>query len=216
MKVGFDSVLLGAWANGEGARRALDIGAGTGILSLMLAQRFPLLSIDSLEIDDGAAAQAESNAKASPWKERLRIIHEDVKLFSSSARYDLIICNPPFFHKEKGAVSSEARRAAARQTGCLSHEELILKVSQLLSEEGIFSLILPTREGEDFLRVAEGAGLFCLRQTVVKPLPGKEPRRLLLELGKKRGCLITDSLVLEISHHQYSPAFKKLTLEFYL
>lgn len=216
-KVGTDGVLLGAWTEVAGQQRALDIGTGTGLLALLLAQRNPALRVDAVELDVATAEQAAENVAASPWGDRVRVWQTAVQTFTPSAPYDLIISNPPFFAADQHMAAPNAARRQARQTTTLPFAELLDSVGRLLGENGRFCLILPIAAGREFVQLAAARGLWCGRETAVSPKPTKPPHRLLLELGWEKRPLVRDRLTIETEQrHVYTRAFEELTAGFYL
>ncbi|MEE4197513.1 MAG: tRNA1(Val) (adenine(37)-N6)-methyltransferase [Bacteroidales bacterium] len=216
MKVGTDGVLLGAWAGVENANRILDVGTGTGLIALMLAQRSNA-SIDALEIDARACAQALENINHSPWAERIHVIHQSFQDFSekNAAKYDLIVSNPPYF--QNSLTTPDARRTQARHNTDLQLDDLIGGTLQCLAPTGTLSLILPYLEGNLLIAGAAEKGLYCVRKTNVLPKPGRKPKRLLLEFQRNKKPLFEQNLVIEVSkRHQYSDDYKALTRDFYL
>lgn len=219
MKVGTDAVLLGAWAKTYGVRRALDIGTGTGIISLMLAQKCGGI-IDAIDIDEVAAGEAKENAANSPWKDRVHVQHISLQDFAKmqDEKYDLIVSNPPYFNDSKTAT--EASRTKARHTVLLPFPDLIHGVSKLLSKEGKFYVILPTKEGELFRELAEAKGLYLRRLTRVKTTPEKPEKRLLMQFGFTAKPQVSEStLVIEkdnLNLQHYTDEYKELTKEYYL
>ncbi len=215
MKVGTDGVLLGAWATANKHDRILDIGTGTGLIALMLAQRFPEALIDAVEIDDLAAEQAATNFLKSPWAERIAIHHQRIQEYASDNFYNLIVSNPPFFENSK--KSGDQARDLARHTDQLTYTELILAANNLLKEGGSFAIILPYDQSENFIRLAEVQGFSCNRVCNVKPTPDKSPKRLLAEFNKFKTDKIEEELIIEEhGRHQYSNDYIQLTREFYL
>ncbi|MCA9963417.1 MAG: methyltransferase [Anaerolineales bacterium] len=216
-KVGTDGVLLGAWADVAGRQRALDIGTGTGLLALMLAQRNPALRVDAVELEADAAAQAAENGAASPWGERVRVWQTAVQDFHPTTRYDLIVSNPPFFAADQHLAAPDLARRQARQTATLSFADLLDSVVRLLGENGRFCLILPVAAGREFVQLAGERGLWCGRETAVFPTPSKPAHRLLLELGWEKHEPVYDRLTIETEqHHVYTRAFGGLTANFYV
>lgn len=216
MKVGTDGVLLGAWANVEGAMKILDVGTGTGLIALMLAQRSGAI-IDAIEIDKNACMQAQENVNHSPWANRIRIIHQSFQDFSKSTseKYDLIVSNPPYF--QNSLAAPEENRTKARHNRSLELVDIINGTLKCLTELGTLSLILPYVEGNLFIAKAAEKGLFCVRQTNVLPKPKRKPKRLLLEFQRIKKHFIQDHLVVELNkRHEYSEAYKNLTRDFYL
>jgi tRNA1Val (adenine37-N6)-methyltransferase len=218
-KVGTDGVLLGAWANVANVTRVLDIGTGTGLLALMMAQRLPLAQIEAVEIDALSVVQAVENVQGSPWQDRVCIMHTAVQNFTNLAhhKYDLIVSNPPFFGKVDGVAAPEQRRRDARQTNALDHQTLVDCVARLLTENGRFSTILPVIAGHALRTYAETKGLFCVRETAVFPMLNKPQHRVLLEFNRQPQPIITQNLIIETArHHYYTDAFSALTRPFYI
>ncbi|MFC2096527.1 tRNA1(Val) (adenine(37)-N6)-methyltransferase [Bacteroidota bacterium] len=216
MKVGTDGVLLGAWANWANAENVLDIGAGTGLIALMIAQRSNA-HIDAIEIDEEACKQAKENVKNSPWNNSINIINQSFQEFSESVnkKYDLIISNPPYF--QDSLFAPDKKRTDARHNSNLKLEDLIQGSENLLNDNGIISIILPYLEGNMFILKASEMGLYCIRQTNVLPKPNREPKRLLLEFRKEKMPLVEQELIIELNkRHEYSEAYRNLTKDFYL
>jgi tRNA1Val (adenine37-N6)-methyltransferase len=166
MKISTDAVLLGALAHAENPSKILDIGTGTGVIALMLAQRFPDAAVTAIEIDPDAADQAEENFRGSPFSERLSLVQGRIQDFHQEEKFDLIVSNPPFFPDH--LKSSDSKRNRALHTDELSFEELIRKTKLLLSPTGTFWTILPPRQMVDLETLAAGAGLFLFQKTKVR------------------------------------------------
>jgi len=218
MKVGTDGVLLGAWAPiKNNTYSILDIGAGTGLLALMLAQRSGADQIDAIEIDADAYEQAVDNFENSPWSDRLFCFHAELQEFMDEPEdeYDLILSNPPF-HIEN-YFSGDEKRDQARFTESLPFADLIEAANLLLSENGILAVIIPFASEEKFIALAANFELHPLKVTRVKGTPTTEIKRSLLAFSRN---LITnvpvDELVIEIARHQYTPEYIALTKDFYL
>ena len=219
MKVGIDAVLLGAWATVVGARTALDIGTGTAVLPLMLAQRNPDLLLDAVEMDETAAQQASENVQNSPWLNRIHIFPTAIQTFAQKATktYDLIISNPPFWDEQMGAASPNAQRQQARHTAALTHKDLLGCVQKLLAENGRFTLILPKKQEASFVLLAAKQKLYPAHLVNVYPKPGKPAHRILLELVREKRPYTPTHLTIETEHHhQYTDEFASLTEAFYL
>jgi tRNA1Val (adenine37-N6)-methyltransferase len=224
MKVGTDGVLLGAWASLEhNPFSILDIGTGTGVIALMLAQRSSAELIDALEIDEEAYEQAVENFENSDWGDRLFCYHAAFDEFveemqdegmEEEEKYDLIISNPPFYSADYS--SGDAKRDQARFAEALPFEELLEGVSLLLSKRGKFSVILPHSEEEKFLSLASNFGLFPERITRVKGTPDSPPKRSLLGMSFLEGKPEVDELVIETARHQYTAEYVELVKNFYL
>ncbi len=217
MKIGTDGVLLGAWTSlTKYPDTILDIGAGTGLIALMLAQRSGAETIDALEIDEDAYEQCVDNFEASPWGDRLFCYHAGLDEFMDEIedQYDLIVSNPPFYAEE---VSSGNRaRDIARQNQSLPFEALIEGVSKLLSPSGIFSTIIPYKEDDQFIALAKQAGLYPQHITRVKGNSSSEIKRSLLQFSFNKKEVFKDELTIEIERHRYTPEYIDLTKEFYL
>ena len=218
MKIGTDGVLLGAWATIENNPFSiLDIGTGTGIIALMLAQRSNAEQIDTLEIDEEAYEQATDNFENSPWNDRLFCFHAGLDEFVEEPEdeYDLIVSNPPFYSEDYKSGSDQ--RDLARFQDALPFEDLIEAADLLLSENGIFSVIIPYKEEENFLALANEFELYPIKITHVKGTPSSEIKRSLLAFNRnKKEHFSIDELVIETSRHQYTPEYIELTKEFYL
>lgn len=213
MKVGTDGVLLGAWADVASARQVLDIGTGTGLIALMVAQRSHA-RIKAIDIDEDAVGQARENVAASPWKDRIEVERQDVCRFTPGCLFDAIVSNPPYF--ADSLKCPDGQRNAARHTDSLDFDRLIASAARLLHPEGAFSVIIPTDGKELFLAIAARYGLHLSRQTLVHTKPGAEPKRVLLALKFAADDCTMDDLTIELSRHVYSAAYTALTKEFYL
>jgi tRNA1Val (adenine37-N6)-methyltransferase len=217
MKIGTDGVLLGAWApliNNPNA--ILDIGAGTGILSLMLAQRSTAEQIDAIEIDEDAYEQCVENFETSPWGDRLFCFHAGLDEFVDDPedKYDLIISNPPFYAED--FKTDDSQRDMARFQDAMPFEELIEAAALLLSDNGIFSVIIPFKEEAKFVSMCKKLDLFPLQITRVKGTPTSDIKRSLLAFTRIEQTPLIDELTIEISRHQYTPEYIALTKDFYL
>ena len=234
MKVGTDGVLLGAWAEtseGErlkvkGERRILDVGTGSGLIALMLAQRFPLAQIDAIDMDEAAVEQASNNFCSSPWTERLHAYHSPLQEWRmvngkcpNGNYYDLIVSNPPYF--QNSLKNPDKGRQTARHTDTLSYEELIRHCGRLLKEDGVLALILPAESEKEVRGLAAAERLSLTRVTRVYTKENKKPKRVLMAFVKgMRGSEVSgleeDVLVLEDEKGGRSAAYSKLCQEFYL
>ena len=218
MKIGTDGVLLGAWAPIlHNPYSVLDIGTGTGIIALMLAQRSNAAQIDALEIEENAYEQATDNFENSPWNERLFCFHAGLDEFMEEPEdeYDLIVSNPPFYAEDY--KTNDDQRDLARFQDALPFEDLIEAADLLLSENGILAVIIPFKEEERFLAIANEFELYPTHITRVKGTPTTEIKRSLLALSRNKiDNTTTNELVIEIGRHEYTSEYIALTQEFYL
>lgn len=217
MKIGTDGVLLGAWTPLENTPYSImDIGAGTGIIALMLAQRSTAEQIDAMEIDDDAYEQAVDNFENSPWGDRLFCYHAGLDEFMEEPEdeYDLIVSNPPFYTEDY--TSGDEQRDKARFTASLPFEDLIEAAALLLSDNGVFSVIIPFKEEENFVALAKEFDLFPFKITRVKGTPKTDIKRSLLAFSRDERQIATDELIIETARHEYTPEYIALTKDFYL
>jgi tRNA1Val (adenine37-N6)-methyltransferase len=218
MKVGTDGVLLGAWASLPGpGNRVLDVGTGTGLIALMIAQRSKNAAVDALEIDPSSARQAKENFQHSPWKEKIRCIPSSFQDYSlqCKSRYDLIICNPPFFSRSSKTPSRQ--KNLARHDESLNLEDFLKCSVSLMKEKAVISLILPYQKEAVAMDLVMEHQLHCNRLTRVIPAPGKPTHRVLMEFSHTPGNPIEEVLTIETEkRHVYSDQFKSLVKEFYL
>ncbi len=214
MRVGTDGVLLGAWCGASGARRVLDIGTGSGLVAIMLAQRTEAV-VTGVEIDGTAARLAEENARNCPWSDRLEMVHCNIRAFKGSGKYDLIVSNPPFFSAD--AALEHNGRNIARHTLALSHGELLESTLRLLAGNGSLAVILPCPESDEFVFHAWEKGLRLSRRTDVKTVPSKPFKRTLLQFStEKTGGVSHDTLTLCGGDGSRTPEYASLTKDFYL
>lgn len=223
MKVTTDACLFGAWVANEDqsekseVKSVLDIGAGTGVLSLMYAQKNPLSNIDAIELDGGAYAQAKENIAASPFAERITIIHDDVKKLTSSKKYDSIISNPPFYEKEISS-DNEKKNIAHHHLGLL-FEELLGIIKGNLSSSGTFYLLLPFKRGEEIKKIILKEDLYVSKIVFVKQSTKHNYFRIMIA-GKLSQEDHPETLIEEISiwddQQQYKKEFKELLKDYYL
>jgi tRNA1Val (adenine37-N6)-methyltransferase len=218
MKVGTDGVLLGAWTPiDHNPNSILDIGTGTGLIALMLAQRSSAEQIDALEIDESAYEQATDNFENSNWSDHLFCYHAGLDEFIEEPEdeYDLIICNPPFYTEDYKTENEQ--RDLARFSDAMPFEELIEAADLLLSEIGIFSVIIPYKEEEKFVALANEFELYPIKITRVKGTPTSETKRSLLAFSRnKQDDFSIDELVIETTRHNYTKEYINLTKDFYL
>ena len=218
MKVGTDGVLLGSWVPiPDNTFSILDIGAGTGLIALMLAQRSNAEQIDALEIDEDAYEQCVENFENSPWSDRLFCYHAGLDEFMDEPEdeYDLIVSNPPF-HTENYFTGDE-KRDAARFTESLPFEDLVEAADLLLSENGVLAVIVPFASERKFITLANNFDLFPIKITRVKGTPTSEIKRSLLAFSRHQPeNFPIDELVIETARHDYTPEYIALTKDFYL
>lgn len=214
MKVGTDGVLLGAWAPIANAKQILDVGTGTGLIALQLAQRNPYAAITAIEIDPSAAEQAEENVQRSPWADRIEIVCSDFRDFQSEIKFDLIVSNPPYFID--ALKCPDKQRNMARHTGGLNYNLLFRHAAHLLAAEGLVSIIIPVEAEKVVIDAAWEYKLFPSKCMRVITKPGKPCRRVLLTFSfQNKGC-VEESLCIEVEHHNYTPEYIALTKDFYL
>ncbi len=220
MKVGTDGVLLGAWCDlGEFPDAILDIGAGTGVISLMLAQRSDAMTIDAVELDDNAYEQTVENFEQSDWGDRLFCYNSSFNEFADEMaeeeeQYDVIVSNPPFY-TDDFETESDARNKA-RFTSSLSFKDLIVGVSKILSERGMFSVVIPFKEEENFVELAKENNLFLNKVCHVKGNENTAVKRSLLSFSFEEKEIEKEELIIEKERHQYTDAYINLTKDFYL
>ena len=217
MKVGMDGVLLGAWANVSGADHILDIGTGTGLIALMMAQKNNVAQIDAIEVDSEAFNEAVLNCQLSPWNDRIKLELCSFQEFSerTSLKYDLIVSNPPFF--TNGVKAPLENRAQARHSDSLPLDVLISGAAGLLQEKGRMALVLPFETLPEVEKLAALNGLFVSRLCRIKPNPIKPDFRILIELTSTECPIQESELMIEFEkHHDYTPEYMELTKDFYL
>ncbi|MGK7923162.1 MAG: tRNA1(Val) (adenine(37)-N6)-methyltransferase [Trichodesmium sp.] len=219
MKVGTDGTLLGTWVDVSGAAKILDIGTGTGLIALMLAQRSLNQSgtvIDAVEIDRNSYLQARENVERSPWSDRVNIENYSIQKYADicQKRYDLIVSNPPFF--ENAYKAANQARNVARHTDFLSQVDLLQAAIKLLSQTGKLAVIYPVEQAESFQAKAEYLGLFCQRKLYIKPMPEIPTKRILMELSKNQLTCQENTLTIEAKQYVYTPEFISLIKDFYL
>ena len=217
MKIGTDSVLLGAWTSiNHRPFSVLDIGAGTGVLGLMIAQRSNAQNIEAIEIDGNAYEQCSENFENSPWADRLFCYHASLIEFTEEIedKFDLIICNPPFYSEDY--KTENKARDLARFNDAMPFEHLIYAAVNLLSKDGIISVVIPHKEEPSFVDLAAKAGLFPNRMLRVKGNPDSDIKRSLLEFSFNELEVQTSELIIETARHQYTEDYINLTKDFYL
>jgi tRNA1Val (adenine37-N6)-methyltransferase len=217
MKVGTDTVLLGAWVKIDQAQSVLDIGTGNGTIALMLAQRtLERATIDAVEIEATDVMQAEENFQKSPWNNKIQLHHTSIQNFFPEKKYDLIVSNPPYFINSQRP--SDEKRHQARHTISLSYDDLIGATLRLLEDDGRFNVILPFTEGLHFVELAKERGLFCSRQYSFRTRSEKCVERWLLEFSKNDQFQERGEILLYNKNRgeEWSKEYTALTADFYL
>lgn len=218
MKIGTDAVLLGAWTQLNSVNTILDIGTGTGVIALQIAQRSIAQNIDAIEIEPNAFEQAVENFETSDWSDRLFCYHASLQEFVEEIddKYDLIISNPPFYTSTYKKEEVDEKRAIARHSVSLPYDYLLYATAKLLSEDGSCSFIIPFEEEKEFLKIASEKKLFPFRITRVRGTEKSVIKRSLLQLSFKERAIEIDKLIIEIKRHKYTEAYINLTQYFYL
>jgi tRNA1Val (adenine37-N6)-methyltransferase len=215
MKVGTDGVLLGAWANPKSSNTILDIGTGTGVIALMMAQRsLKNCTIVAVELEPDAFNQALENVRQSPWPQKIQVHQSAIQDFTTDKKFDLIISNPPYFQNSQ--KPPDEKRIQTRHTVTLSFQELIHAVVRLLDVNGKFNVILPYQEGLSFIALANQNQLYCTRQWSFRTRKEKPIERWLLEFAFKASPVEKGEVVLYDSGEEWSEDYKSLTRDFYL
>lgn len=210
-RVGTDGVLLGALANIDHSKKVLEVGTGTGLISLMLAQRNSSAEFLGIDINEEAVNLTRLNFENSPFYVRLKNIYQDFKSFETEGKFDLIVSNPPYFEE-----SGSEKDKLARQTVELNFQQLISKSSKLLSENGIFSVIIPFEIGGDFVKLAYENHLFLIRKVNIKGIGNSKTKRLILEFSLTEKEAEESEFIIEKSPRQYSDQYLELTKEFHV
>lgn len=214
MKVGTDGVLLGAWADCSNTKTILDIGTGTGLIALMLAQRSNA-TIDAIDIDDNAIQDAELNISRCLWKNRIRLHKSRLQDYGVSSKYDLIVSNPPYFNQSYKANTES--RTNARHDDELSPKDLLRFSSIMLNQQGRICVIIPYDNIKAYESIAATFNLHINKLLWIKPTPTKAPKRVLVEYSFAKLPPSEASLIVEDKgRHKYSNDYKKLTKDFYL
>ena len=216
MKVGTDGTLLGSWASAPaGACRILDVGTGTGLIALMMAQRFPEARVTGIDIDAEAVGQASENALESPFKERIMIREGDVTRMEDADGFDAIVCNPPFF--DRSLTCPDQQRTEARHTVSLTYRQLMESAFRLLKDDGRLSVIIPADCRSRLESEAHLAGVFISRICSIQTTPKKTPKRYMIEFRKQPVKEIdTECGIIELSPQERSPWYQQLINDFYI
>jgi tRNA1Val (adenine37-N6)-methyltransferase len=216
MKVNTDSVLLGSWADITNASAILDVGAGTGLLAIMLAQRSGAY-IEAMEVEQSAYMQAAENIQSCPWFDRIFLHHSSFQEFAyiTNKKYDLIISNPPYFVSSLKAIKKE--RTMARHCDTLTHSELLNYSASLLTSNGLLSVIMPYSEGHIFIAEAIKYGFYCSRKTYIKSTSEQSPKRILVEFSKIPVNPAEDTIIVKGGYSKkYTEKYINLTKDFYI
>lgn len=214
MKVGTDGVLLGAWCDVTDARHILDVGAGSGLVALMVAQRNYRAIIEAVEIDRDSASDADYNFKHSPWSNRLNIKNIDFLDYRPSIKFDLIVSNPPFF--DTGIIAPDSRRAMARHTTTLPFNQLFSHATELLAEKGRIAIVAPIEAKEKIEFLAGECNLWMQRRAEVRTKSTKPVKRILWEFVNYPAVLEEESLILQSTEGGKTDEYTALTSDFYL
>lgn len=213
MKIGTDGVLLGSWVKSKSPKNILDIGTGTGLIVMMLAQRFPHAKLTGIEIDQNAFEEAQFNVSESKFTKRISVLHTSLQDFVSNEKFDLIVSNPPFFELTHKEISA---RNKARQQSDLTFEELIFYADKLLDPNGKLAIIIPYESETYFLNLASKFHLFPEKITNVKGNEKAPFKRSLILLSRNQSIVQTEELTIEISRNVYTEDYISLTKDFYL
>jgi tRNA1Val (adenine37-N6)-methyltransferase len=215
MKVGTDAVLLGTWVDVKNAGVILDVGTGSGVVALILAQRtLPDTIIHGVEIESTDALQAAENVASSPWPGKVKIFESAIQHFQPEINYDLIVANPPYF--VNSLAPPDPRRIEARHTTSLSHDDLLRSAVRLLKPQGRLSIILPYTEGQACIARALTHNLFCTRQWQFRTRKDKPIERLLLTFTFEMVPVDQGEILLYNGDNDWSPEYRTLTRDFYL
>ena len=215
MKISTDACIQGAWTPiADNVKNTLDIGTGTGLLSLMLAQRNTDIHIDAIELDIAAAKQAGENFHLSPWSERLIVIHTDAKVYDPGKQYDMIVCNPPFF--QNSLLGPDELRNNARHTHAFEYADLIAVMERLLNQQGYASVILPATEHNIWEALLIKAGWNINAELQIQPLPHKAVNRIVSICSREKKPKKTDRLCIYAEQGRYTSEFTELLQPYYL
>lgn len=214
-KVGTDGVLLGACADVKGRRKILDIGTGTGLIALMLAQRCDA-QITAIEPDNESFIQASENVKFSKWSSRIKVENYTLQDYiPAGAKFDLIVTNPPYFIDS--LKNPDTAKSITRHNDNLTHSDILKAADRLIDQNGILQLIMPYDEGNIFIAEAYGYGLFCSNILKIRPTPSSEIRRLILGFSREKGKPAEQFLTIETGkRHDFTDDYLSLTKDFYL
>lgn len=214
MKISTDAILLGGLADNSDPTRILDIGTGTGVVALMLAQRFERALVSAVELDKGASKEANFNFQESPFAKRLKLIHGDIQSFDSGQKFDLIVSNPPYFSDH--LKSKSPKRNQALHTDKLSFQELVHSVDKLLSDSGEFWVILPPRQMDELSTLFENLGFSGKREFSIKDNPEKRVQRIVKSFTRKQVRILTAEYSLKDQEGGYTEFYKGILSGFLL
>lgn len=217
MPVGTDGVLIGAWADMDACQTILDVGTGSGLIALMTAQRYIHATITAIDTHADAVEEAAENIEKSSFKERVSVHKSSFQDFvrDTNQRFEAIVSNPPFF--THGLLSPDSARADARHTQLLTSGEIFQHARKILHPIGRLAFIYPFSEKARIMQQASDEKFFLCRETIVYPTPKSLPKRVLFEFRlQKPNKIISDTLIIEVERHRYSPEFEKLVKDFYL
>jgi tRNA1Val (adenine37-N6)-methyltransferase len=216
MKVGTDGVLLGAWADISNTSNILDVGTGTGLIALMLAQR-STARISAVEIDEDATNQARENFVKSPWNQRIELFYQSFSDFANQSvqKFDLIVSNPPYF--SNSLKNPDSKRTLARHNDSLNLKDLLATAREICNSDGKICLILPVDSEKELYQVAENCQLYINEKVYVKPSPAKNPKRILIKVSQTKAVTQISEMNIETDvRHYYSDEYIDLTKDFYL
>lgn len=216
MKVGMDSVLLACWLRAANYSRILDVGCGSGLIALILAQRFPNAQINGIDIDADSLLDANENFRNSPWNGRLSAMHKDVREYQAEQSFDLIVTNPPYF--SESLLPPETKRAGVRHDIHLSLAELLWSARRLLSAGGTFALVFPYERADELLNQAGDVGFYSKRIMYLRNKPGAQIKRIFVEfvLRKPETEVEKEYLFVRNAEGDYAPEYREITKDFYL
>lgn len=215
MKVGADGVTLGAWTSVGDAKNILDVGCGSGLIALMLAQR-SAAQITAIDVEKDCVSQSRENIERSAWSNRIEVEHVSFQNFAlkHTEQFDLIVSNPPFF--TDSLKNPSEKRSLARHADSLPHLDLLINAIKLLHDEGRLCLILPIEEGEKLIDQAGKLALFCSKKTILYPNYTRPPKRVLLEFCKKQVECAISKLTIEKERAHYTEEYESFVRDFYL
>jgi tRNA1Val (adenine37-N6)-methyltransferase len=215
MKIGTDSVLLGCFCDTKQAKYILDIGTGTGLLALMLAQKSEAL-IDAVETDEAAANEAAFNFSQSPWAHRITLYRQRIQEFKAQEKYDIIICNPPYYRHKASMSITDEQRSLARHDKDLPFADLLQRMQYLLKDTGIAWLILPDKEAGELLAQSSLHGLYLHHLIYIHSVENKNPNRHILVLGKTPTIPTEQHMAVYNAQGKPTPEYRQLTNDYYL